>query len=144
MSHEEAELHCEVCGQLTDHELHYAGRLLDSVRCTRCGTHVELSAREFALAEIFLLNPGQVLTREQLLDLVWGYDFDPGSNVVDVYVGYLRRKLGGTTISNSPSPSSFTARKASFSQAKSTSPMPRSTKVVVAPRAPESRTGTFW
>ena len=60
---------------------------------------VELSAREFALAEIFLLNPGQVLTREQLLDLVWGYDFDPGSNVVDVYVGYLRRKVGGTAIS---------------------------------------------
>lgn len=59
----------------------------------------ELSAREFALAEIFLLNPGQVLTREQLLDLVWGYDFDPGSNVVDVYVGYLRRKLGGAAIS---------------------------------------------
>ena len=60
---------------------------------------VELSAREFALAEIFLLNPGQVLTREQLLDLVWGYDFDPGSNVVDVYVGYLRKKLGGAAIS---------------------------------------------
>ncbi|CUR56316.1 Response regulator receiver [metagenome] len=59
----------------------------------------DLSAREFALAEIFLLNPGQVLTREQLLDLVWGFDFDPGSNVVDVYVGYLRRKLGGATIS---------------------------------------------
>ena len=59
----------------------------------------ELSAREFALAEIFLLNPGQVLTREQLLDLVWGYDFDPGSNVVDVYVGYLRRKIGGGAIS---------------------------------------------
>jgi DNA-binding response OmpR family regulator len=58
----------------------------------------ELSAREFALAEIFLLNPGQVLTREQLLDLVWGYDFDPGSNVVDVYVGYLRRKLGSGAI----------------------------------------------
>ncbi len=58
------------------------------------GGDVELSAREFALAEIFLLNPGQVLTREQLLDLVWGYDFDPGSNVVDVYVGYLRKKLG--------------------------------------------------
>jgi DNA-binding response OmpR family regulator len=58
----------------------------------------ELSAREFALAEIFLLNPGQVLTREQLLDLVWGYDFDPGSNVVDVYVGYLRKKLGTGSI----------------------------------------------
>ena len=58
------------------------------------GERVDLSAREFALAEIFMLNPGQVLTREQLLDHVWGYDFDPGSNVVDVYVGYLRKKLG--------------------------------------------------
>lgn len=55
---------------------------------------VELSAREFALAETFLRNPGLVLSREQLLSRVWGYDFDPGSNVVDVYVGYLRRKLG--------------------------------------------------
>jgi DNA-binding response OmpR family regulator len=55
---------------------------------------VELSAREFALAEAFFRNPGQVLSREQLLSLVWGYDRDPGSNVVDVYVGYLRRKLG--------------------------------------------------
>jgi DNA-binding response OmpR family regulator len=55
---------------------------------------VELSAREFALAEVFFRNPGQVLSREQLLSLVWGYDRDPGSNVVDVYVGYLRRKLG--------------------------------------------------
>lgn len=55
---------------------------------------VDLSAREFALAETFLRNPGQVLTREQLLSRVWGYDFDPGSNVVDVYVGYLRRKVG--------------------------------------------------
>lgn len=62
------------------------------------GTELDLSAREFALAEIFMLNPGQVLTREQLLDHVWGYDFDPGSNVVDVYVGYLRRKVGSDTI----------------------------------------------
>ena len=60
---------------------------------------MELSAREFALAEVFMLNPGQVLSREQLLDHVWGYDFDPGSNVVDVYVGYLRRKFGAGTIS---------------------------------------------
>ena len=45
MSAVEAELHCEVCDDLTDHELHYTGRLLDSVRCTRCGTHVELSSR---------------------------------------------------------------------------------------------------
>src|SRR5918999_2045943 len=55
---------------------------------------VELSAREFALAEMFFRHPGQVLSREQLLSGVWGYDFDPGSNVVDVYVGYLRRKIG--------------------------------------------------
>ncbi|HLS26886.1 MAG TPA: response regulator transcription factor [Beutenbergiaceae bacterium] len=55
---------------------------------------VDLSAREFALAETFLRNPGQVLSRAQLLSRVWGYDFDPGSNVVDVYVRYLRKKLG--------------------------------------------------
>jgi two-component system, OmpR family, copper resistance phosphate regulon response regulator CusR len=59
---------------------------------------VELTAREFALAETFLRHPGQVLSREQLLSHVWGYDFDPGSNVVDVYVRYLRRKLGGDLI----------------------------------------------
>ena len=57
------------------------------------GKNVALSAREFALAETFFRHPGQVLSREQLLDRVWGYDFDPGSNVVEVYVGYLRRKL---------------------------------------------------
>jgi two-component system copper resistance phosphate regulon response regulator CusR len=55
---------------------------------------IDLTAREFLLTEVFLRNPGQVLSREQLLSLVWGYDFDPGSNVVDVYVRYLRRKLG--------------------------------------------------
>lgn len=55
---------------------------------------VELSAREFALAEAFFRHPDQVLSREQLLDLVWGYDYDPGSNVVEVYVGYLRKKIG--------------------------------------------------
>ena len=58
------------------------------------GQTVDLSAREFALAETFLRHAGQVLTREQLLSQVWGYDYDPGSNVVDVYVRYLRRKLG--------------------------------------------------
>jgi DNA-binding response OmpR family regulator len=58
------------------------------------GNDLDLSAREFALAEAFFRHPGQVLSREQLLDLVWGYAFDPGSNIVDVYVGYLRKKLG--------------------------------------------------
>lgn len=63
-------------------------------RATVAGREVELSAREFALAEQFLRNPGHVLSREQLLSRVWGLDFDPGSNVVDVYVRYLRGKLG--------------------------------------------------
>jgi DNA-binding response OmpR family regulator len=62
------------------------------------GADIELSAREFSLAETLMRHPGQVLSREQLLSIVWGYDFDPGSNVVDVYVGYLRRKLGVGTI----------------------------------------------
>lgn len=62
------------------------------------GLQVDLSAREFSLAEIFMLNAGRVLSREQLLDHVWGLDFDPGSNVVDVYVGYLRKKFGSDTI----------------------------------------------
>ncbi|NEQ55536.1 MAG: response regulator transcription factor, partial [Leptolyngbya sp. SIO3F4] len=59
---------------------------------------VELSAREFTLVETFMSHPGQVLSREQLLDRVWGYDYSPGSNVVDVYVGYLRKKLGSDLI----------------------------------------------
>jgi DNA-binding response OmpR family regulator len=63
------------------------------------GRTVDLSAREFALAEVFLRNSGQVLSREQLLSHVWGYDFDPTSNVVDVYVRYLRKKLGAERIS---------------------------------------------
>jgi DNA-binding response OmpR family regulator len=62
------------------------------------GSGVDLSAREFTLAEMFLRHPGQVLSREQLLSHVWGYEFDPGSNIVDVYVGYLRKKLGAKTI----------------------------------------------
>ena len=61
---------------------------------------VNLSAREFALADAFFRHPGQVLSREQLLSHVWGYDFDPGSNVVDVYVGYLRKKIGKARLMN--------------------------------------------
>lgn len=58
----------------------------------------DLSAREFALAEQFVRHPEQVLSREQLLSRVWGFDFDPGSNVVDVYVRYLRGKIGANRI----------------------------------------------
>lgn len=54
---------------------------------------MELSSREFALLEYFMRHPGQVLSRQQILSSTWDYDFDPGSNVVDVYVRYLRRKL---------------------------------------------------
>lgn len=59
---------------------------------------LKLSAKEFQLLETFLRHPEQVLSREQLLDRVWGYDYDPGSNIVDVYVGYLRKKLGSDRI----------------------------------------------
>jgi len=69
-------------------------------RATVGDRDVELTAREFALAEIFFRHPGQVLSREQLLSHVWGYDYDPGSNVVDVYVGYLRKKLGRDRIAS--------------------------------------------
>jgi DNA-binding response OmpR family regulator len=74
-----------------------AGDVVLDLRTRRAsvdGNVVELSAREFTMLEVFLRHPGQVLSREQLLSHVWGYDHDPGSNVVDVYVGYLRRKLG--------------------------------------------------
>ncbi len=77
------------------------GRLVLDLRSRRAaidGRAIELSAREFVLLEVFLRHAGQVLTRQQLLSHVWGYDFEPGSNVVDVYVGYLRRKLGKDSI----------------------------------------------
>lgn len=74
--------------------LFHGGLHLDlRTRRARVDDHtVDPSAREFALAETFLRHPGQVLSREQLVSHVRGYDFDPGSNVVDVYVRYLRRK----------------------------------------------------
>jgi len=59
---------------------------------------IPLTSREFALLEEFLRHPRQVLTRQQLLSSVWGFGFDPGSNPVDVYVGYLRRKIGDAAI----------------------------------------------
>lgn len=62
------------------------------------GTAYDLSAREFALAEEFIRHPDQVLSREQLLSRVWGLDFDPGSNIVEVYVRYLRSKIGADRI----------------------------------------------
>jgi DNA-binding response OmpR family regulator len=87
-------------GQATPTALDAAGIHLDlrARVATVEGREVALSAREFALAEVLMANAGHVLTREQLLSRVWGYDFDGGSNVVEVYVRYLRRKLGSDTI----------------------------------------------
>lgn len=78
--------------------LRHADLTLDPIRhlVTIGDRNVELSAREFDLAEMFLRYPGQALTREQLLSNVWGYDYDTASNVVDVYVRYLRNKLGAS------------------------------------------------
>ena len=56
-------------------------------------TPIDLSSREFALLEYFMRHPGQVLSRRQILAAIWEYDFDPESNLVDVYVRYLRRKI---------------------------------------------------
>ena len=60
---------------------------------TRDGREVNLSAREFDLLAYMMRHPGQALSREQLLSGVWGYDYDPGTNVVGVYIQYLRKKL---------------------------------------------------
>lgn len=83
-------------GGSTSTQLTHNGLTLDFLtrRAQVDGKWIDLSAREFTLAETFLRNPGQVLSREQLLSNVWGFDFDPASNVVDVYVRYLRGKLG--------------------------------------------------
>ena len=62
----------------------------------RGARRLELTAREYTLLEYFMRNAGRVLTRPMLAQHVWGLDFDPESNVVDVYVGYLRRRLEGT------------------------------------------------
>ena len=68
---------------------------------TRNATSVHLTAREFELLVYLMRHPNQVLSREQILSAVWGYDFDPGTNVLSVYVNYLRRKL---TVDGDPPP----------------------------------------
>ncbi len=60
---------------------------------TRGGRRIDLTVREFALLEYFLRSVGRVLTRPMIAEHVWGLDFDPESNIIDVYVGYLRRKI---------------------------------------------------
>jgi DNA-binding response OmpR family regulator len=83
--------------QAPETTLRGAGVTVDLItrRVIHDGHDVHLSATEFELLMYLLHNIGRVLTREQILRAVWGYDHDPGTNIVDVYVGYLRRKLSG-------------------------------------------------
>jgi DNA-binding response OmpR family regulator len=69
--------------------------VLDPVshRVTRAGKNVDLTSREYALLQYFMQHPNQILTRTMIVEQVWGYDFDNFSNVVDVYVNYLRNKI---------------------------------------------------
>jgi DNA-binding response OmpR family regulator len=67
--------------------------LADTREVDRDGRRVSLTAREFELLAYLMRYPDQVLSRAQILNAVWGYDYDPGTNVLDVYIGYLRKKL---------------------------------------------------
>jgi len=75
--------------------LQFADLVLDPARRTvsRGGEKIDLTAKEFAILEYFLRNAGRVLTRTQIIEHVWDYDFDTGTNLVDVYVNYLRKKV---------------------------------------------------
>jgi two-component system response regulator MprA len=77
-----------------DEPLRFADLVLEPVsrEVRRNDRPIELSRTEYNLLELFLLNPRRVLTREVIFDRVWGYDFGPTSNSLDVYIGYLRRK----------------------------------------------------
>jgi DNA-binding response OmpR family regulator len=74
---------------------------LHSRAVRRAGTRVDLTAREYELLVYLMRHPNQVLSREQILSAVWGYDYDPGTNVLSVYLNYLRRKL---TVDGDPPP----------------------------------------
>lgn len=83
-------------GQPEASALEAAGIRMDlrTRRVERDGREIALTAREFELLAYLMRHPDQVLSREQILNAVWGFDFDPGTKVLEVYIGYLRRKLG--------------------------------------------------
>ena len=68
-----------------------------SQQVSRGGRNIELSAREYAILKYMALNKGRVLSREQIEDHVWNFDYEGGSNVVDVYISYLRKKIDGSS-----------------------------------------------
>jgi DNA-binding response OmpR family regulator len=65
-------------------------------KASRMGRSIELTAREYALLELLMRNPQKLLTRQQLAKEIWGFDFDPGTNIIDVYINHLRKKLDQT------------------------------------------------
>ena len=83
-------------GQRESSRLEAAGIRMDlrTRRVQRDGHDVQLTAREFEVLAYLMRHPDQVLSREQILNAVWGLNFDPGTKVLEVYIGYLRRKLG--------------------------------------------------
>ena len=82
-------------GNGSEHELRFADVVMDADahQVWRAGEPIQLTATEFRLLRLFLMNPGRVLSKSQILDHVWHYDFDGDSNVLETYVSYLRRKL---------------------------------------------------
>ena len=76
-------------------KLKYIDLVLDTIahKASRSGKQIELTAREYALLEYFMRNRGKLITRQELSKEIWGYNFDPGTNVVDVYVNHLRNKI---------------------------------------------------
>jgi DNA-binding response OmpR family regulator len=87
--------HLRQPGQASGTELEVGGINLDfrTREVHRAGHGIKLTAREFELLAYLMRHPDQVLSRAQILNAVWGYDYDPGTNVLDVYIGYLRKKL---------------------------------------------------
>jgi DNA-binding response OmpR family regulator len=76
-------------------KLKYIDMTLDTIahKASRSGKQIELTAREYALIEYFMNNRGKLISRQELAKEIWGYNFDPGTNVVDVYVNHLRNKI---------------------------------------------------
>ena len=99
-------------GQPTASEIVVQDLLLDLLTkiAWRAGRRIDLAPREWALLELFMRHPSQILSRAQILGRVWDYSFDSGTNVVDVYVGYLRRKINGPGLA----PMLFTIRGAGY------------------------------